>query len=162
MSWIRAILANFDIIGGPIMMLLYPLFASIKAIESPSKIDDQQWLTYWILYSFITLVELSFWKLFYWIPLWGKIKFFLICWLVLPQFNGAAFIYDYFVRKKLLKDSKGDAPVSPRLERMMSVNAQASVQQFINNYGQDAFEKVIAAATNEARKYKLSPSSKGA
>jgi hypothetical protein len=33
-------------------------YASIKAIESPFKEDDQLWLTYWVLYSFVTLLEL--------------------------------------------------------------------------------------------------------
>ncbi|MCO5608711.1 hypothetical protein L7F22_062926 [Adiantum nelumboides] len=155
--WVRAFFTKFDIVGGPIVMLLYPLYASIKAIESPSKLDDQQWLTYWILYSFVTLVELSFWKFFFWIPLWGKIKFFAVCWLVLPQFNGAAYVYEYFVRKKLFKQGSGDVLTSRRLERMMSPSAQSSVQQFIDSNGQDAFEKVIAAATKEARKYKPSP-----
>ncbi|KAH7420894.1 hypothetical protein KP509_13G028300 [Ceratopteris richardii] len=159
MGWVRAILTNFDTIGGPIVMLLYPLFASIKAIESPSNLDDQQWLTYWILYSFISLVELYFWKLFSWIPLWGKIKFFAVCWLVLPQFNGAAYVYEYLVKKKLLKDGDGSVPTSTRLETMMSANAQLCVQQYISNYGQDAFENAIMSATREARKYKPSPMS---
>ncbi|KAL9275970.1 HVA22-like protein [Drosera capensis] len=35
----------------------------MRAIESPSTLDDQQWLTYWVLYSFITLFKLSFWSI---------------------------------------------------------------------------------------------------
>lgn len=41
-------------------------YASVRAIESPSTLDDQQWLTYWVLYSFITLFELSCWKILAW------------------------------------------------------------------------------------------------
>lgn len=41
-------------------------YASMRAIESPSTLDDQQWLTYWILYSFITLFELSCYKILAW------------------------------------------------------------------------------------------------
>lgn len=33
-------------------------YASVMAIESPSKVDDEQWLAYWILYSFLTLTEI--------------------------------------------------------------------------------------------------------
>lgn len=33
-------------------------YASVMALESTSKLDDEQWLAYWILYSFITLMEL--------------------------------------------------------------------------------------------------------
>lgn len=33
-------------------------YASVIAIESPSKVDDEQWLAYWIIYSFLTLMEM--------------------------------------------------------------------------------------------------------
>ena len=39
---------------------------SIKAIESRDKAYDKQWLTYWVIYSFVTLIELSFAGIFYW------------------------------------------------------------------------------------------------
>lgn len=41
-------------------------YASIRAIETKSVVDDQQWLTYWILYSMITLFELTFAKIIEW------------------------------------------------------------------------------------------------
>lgn len=41
-------------------------YASVRAIESKSPVDDQQWLTYWVLYSMITLFELTFAKLLEW------------------------------------------------------------------------------------------------
>jgi hypothetical protein len=44
----------------------YHRYASMRAIESPSTLDDQQWLTYWVLYSFITLFELSTYRILYW------------------------------------------------------------------------------------------------
>ncbi|KAF8391162.1 hypothetical protein HHK36_023463 [Tetracentron sinense] len=40
--------------------------AYMRAIESPSTVDNQQWLTYWVIYSFITLFELSCWKILAW------------------------------------------------------------------------------------------------
>ncbi|KAL2956212.1 hypothetical protein AAZX31_18G072800 [Glycine max] len=36
---------NFDVLA---------LYASIKAIETRSSSHDQQWLTYWVLYSLIS------------------------------------------------------------------------------------------------------------
>ncbi len=36
-----------DLIG-----FLYPVYASIKAIESPAEDDDTLWLTYWLVFSF--------------------------------------------------------------------------------------------------------------
>ncbi|KAG6499572.1 hypothetical protein ZIOFF_039362 [Zingiber officinale] len=57
---------NFDVLAGPLVTLVYPLYASVKAIESKSPEDDQQWLTYWVLYSLVTLFELTFSTLIEW------------------------------------------------------------------------------------------------
>lgn len=53
---------------------LYPAYASIKAVESSGKDDDTKWLTYWVVFSFITLIELPAQILFQWIPFYSLIK----------------------------------------------------------------------------------------
>ncbi|RWW10186.1 hypothetical protein GW17_00026280 [Ensete ventricosum] len=47
-------------LSSPLLLLVlrFDLYASVCAIESPSKLDDEQWLAYWILYSFLTLTEM--------------------------------------------------------------------------------------------------------
>ncbi|CAN4085508.1 unnamed protein product [Withania somnifera] len=82
MSKFWALLSHLHDLAGPVVMLLYPLYASVVAIESTSKLDDEQWLAYWILYSFLTLMEMVLQPILQW---------------------GAAFIYDKFVREKLIK-----------------------------------------------------------
>ena len=122
-------------------------------METTSKLDDQQWLAYWILYSFLTLLEMllqpllewytdqlnslqpnEIWKklglpdknleskytMFVWlwscrIPIWYDIKLVFAAWLVLPQFRGAAFIYEKIVREKLFKINGDGAVHSPKL-----------------------------------------------
>ncbi|KAL1566493.1 HVA22-like protein e [Salvia divinorum] len=101
------LLAYLHSLAGPGVMLLYPLYASVVAIESTSKVDDEQWLAYWILYSFLTLMEMLLLPLLDWIPIWYDLKLGFVAWLVLPQFRGAAFIYDKFVREKLIKKYGG-------------------------------------------------------
>ncbi|PON77245.1 HVA22-like protein [Parasponia andersonii] len=93
-------------LAGPSLTLLYPLYASIVAIESTSKLDDEQWLAYWILYSFLTLVEMLLQPALEWIPIWYDVKLVFVAWLVLPQFKGAAFLYERFVREQI-KTYKG-------------------------------------------------------
>ncbi|CAI0548103.1 unnamed protein product [Linum tenue] len=73
------------------------------AIESPGKEDDEQWLAYWIIYSFITLSEMLLQSVLEWVPIWYTAKLVLAAWLVLPQFKGAAFLYERFVRAHIRK-----------------------------------------------------------
>ncbi|CAL0325279.1 unnamed protein product [Lupinus luteus] len=90
-------------VAGPLLTLLYPLYASVIAIESTSKLDDEQWLAYWIIYSFLTLTEMVLQPLLEWIPIWYSVKLFFVAWLVLPQTKGAAFLYERFARPQIRK-----------------------------------------------------------
>ncbi|CAN1357299.1 HVA22-like protein a [Linum perenne] len=60
-NFIQVVAKNFDVLALPLVTLLYPF-----AIETKSRSDDQQWLTYWVLYSMITLFELTFAKILEW------------------------------------------------------------------------------------------------
>ncbi|KAK6917969.1 TB2/DP1/HVA22-related protein [Dillenia turbinata] len=156
MGFLGTITRHMDALVGPGVMLLYPLYASMRAIESPSPLDDQQWLTYWVLYSFITLFELSFWKVLQWLPFWSFIKLLFCMWLVLPIFNGAAYIYENFVRKyvKIGSYVSSSYPDDQRkVMQMLSLDGRKSVERYITKYGSEAFERVVKAAEKEAKKH---------
>ncbi|XXG41613.1 hypothetical protein AAC387_Pa01g2045 [Persea americana] len=97
------VLSYLHSLAGPSVMLLYPLYASIQAIESTSKLDDEQWLAYWILYSLLTLMEMVAAPVLKWILIWYQMKVLFVSWLVLPQFRGASFMYQTLVREQLKK-----------------------------------------------------------
>ncbi|ONK68304.1 uncharacterized protein A4U43_C05F9930 [Asparagus officinalis] len=156
MGVIKVIAGHLDALIGPGVMLLYPLYASIRAIESPSSLDDQQWLTYWVLYSLITLFELSTWKVLQWFPLWPYMKLVVCLWLVLPTFNGAAYIYENYVRKYVQIGTFVNTSYPEeqrRVLQMMSLDARKSVERYIEKHGLDAFERVVKAAEKEAKKH---------
>lgn len=71
----------------------YPTWASIKAIGSEDKDDDTFWLTYWIVYSSISVVESISDIFLFWIPMyeWIKMAFFIFMWH--PKTEGARKIY---------------------------------------------------------------------
>lgn len=124
------------------------------AIESTSKVDDEQWLAYWILYSFLTLMEMLLQPLLEWlvnlffsnckknwlihvkyekllgwlirIPIWYDLKLAFVAWLVLPQFRGAAFIYEKFVREKVIKRYGGQHLQKPPKDKAKFVNFVAT------------------------------------
>ncbi|GAA0151301.1 membrane traffic protein [Lithospermum erythrorhizon] len=156
MGILKVMARHLDTLIGPGMSLLYPLYASMRAIESPSTVDDQQWLTYWVIYSFITLFELSFWKVLQWLPFWSYMKLLFCMWLTLPTFNGAAYIYENFVRKyvKVGNHVNSSYPEGQRkVLQMMSLDARKSVERYIEKYGPTSFDRIVKAAEREAKKH---------
>ncbi|KAA0057759.1 HVA22-like protein e [Cucumis melo var. makuwa] len=107
MSKFWTLVTQLHTLSGPVLMLLYPLYASVVAIESTSKLDDEQWLAYWIIYSFLTLMEMVLQPVLEWIPIWYSVKLVFAAWLVLPQFKGAAFLYERFARPHIKKYGVG-------------------------------------------------------
>ncbi|XP_047633665.1 receptor expression-enhancing protein 6 isoform X1 [Phacochoerus africanus] len=85
----------------------YPAYASIKAIESPSKEDDTVWLTYWVVYGLFGLAEFFSDLLLSWFPFYyaGKCAFLLFC-MVPGPWNGAHMLYHRAIRPLFLKHHK--------------------------------------------------------
>ena len=73
-------------------------------------------------------------------------------WLVLPIFNGAAYIYGNIVRKYVNIGTylvNSPYPESQRkVLEMMSLDARKSVERYIDRHGPDAFDRVIKAVIN--------------
>ncbi|CAK9861386.1 unnamed protein product [Sphagnum jensenii] len=166
MGWFWALALRANSLAGPVVMLIYPLYASIMAIESPYKEDDQLWLTYWVLYSFVTLLELVAAPVFRWIPLWSTIKLLVASWLVLPEFRGGIIIYEHFVKPysggtvqngdaKLTDSQNANAKLTDSQRKILasiSPETRSSVAQYIDENGSDSFDKLMAAAVAESRK----------
>ncbi|KAL9272658.1 HVA22-like protein [Drosera capensis] len=150
LSFLKVVLKNFDILAGPVVSLAYPLYASIRAIESKSPVDDQQWLTYWVLYSMITLIELTFAKVIEWIPLWSYGKLLLTCWLVIPYFSGAAYVYEHFIRPVFVNPHTRTVNIwyVPRKKDLFGKRDDilTAAEKYIKEHGTDAFKDIINKA----------------
>ncbi|KAI4981952.1 HVA22-like protein a [Hordeum vulgare subsp. vulgare] len=143
-SFLKVLVSNLDVLAGPIVSLAYPLYASVRAIETKSPIDDQQWLTYWVLYSFITLFELTFAAVIEWLPFWSYGKLFFNCWLVLPYFNGAAHVYEHFVRPMIVNQQVVNIWYIPKKENSDKPDDVISAaQKYIEQNGSKAFETLV-------------------
>ncbi|KAM7269653.1 hypothetical protein ACFE04_025150 [Oxalis oulophora] len=159
-NFLQVIVKNFDVLALPVVTLVYPLYASIKAIETKSRVDDQQWLTYWVLYSMITLFELTFAKALEVLPFWPYAKLFFSCWLVLPQFNGAAHVYRRFIRPFYMdpqnyvnRQAATTMMYFPRKKNIFSQpdDVLTAAEKYIEEHGPEAFERMIAKSGREDR-----------
>ncbi|CAL5372419.1 unnamed protein product [Camellia sinensis] len=146
-SFLKVVANNFDVLAGPVVSLVYPLYASIRAIETKSPEDDRQWLTYWILYSMITLFELTFAKLIEWIPFWSYTKLLVTCWLVIPYFSGAAYVYEHYLRPFFLNPQQTvNVWYVPRKKDIFSKpdDILTAAEKYIEEHGPEAFEKLVS------------------
>jgi receptor expression-enhancing protein 5/6 len=58
----------------------YPAYKSFQAIESKIKGDDTQWLVYWVIFAFFSIMEVFIDTLLYWIPFYYAFKSALLLW----------------------------------------------------------------------------------
>nr|CAD1822521.1 unnamed protein product [Ananas comosus var. bracteatus] len=150
-SFLKVVAKNFDVLAGYVMYFNsrrnFNRYASVKAIETKSPVDDQQWLTYWVLYSLITLFELTFAKVIEWLPFWSYMKLIFNCWLVLPYFNGAAYVYQNFVRPMFVKQVQETVNVwyVPRKKSIFTKpdDFLFAVEKFIEENGPEALQKLV-------------------
>ncbi|KAK7754883.1 ER membrane protein DP1/Yop1 [Diatrype stigma] len=79
---------------------IIPGYYSMQALFSASKFDDTQWLTYWVVFAFFTVLE-SLLSIVYWFPFYYTFKFVFLLWLSLPAFSGAQLIFRSFLQPAL-------------------------------------------------------------
>ncbi|XP_070599000.1 receptor expression-enhancing protein 5 [Erythrolamprus reginae] len=82
----------------------YPAYISIKAIESPNKEDDTQWLTYWVVYGIFSIAEFFSDIFLSWFPFYFLMKCGFLVWCMAPSpSNGAELLYHRIIRPIFLK-----------------------------------------------------------
>ncbi|VDP90346.1 unnamed protein product [Echinostoma caproni] len=80
---------------------------SIKALETFDKEDDTKWLTYWVVFATVSVIEAFTDIFFYWIPLYSLLKCCVFLFLMTPtKPNGSIMIYEKLIRPYILKHEK--------------------------------------------------------
>jgi receptor expression-enhancing protein 5/6 len=147
---ITAVLVFFGIGAGSLCSIvgfLYPAYKSFEAIESKNRGDDTQWLIYWVIYAFFSVLEVFIDFLVYWIPFYYAFKLAFLLWAMLPQTKGAKFLYDSFLKDFLKSnESKIDAALENAKKNAGAVASDASAAT------NDAMKAAVAAATGDDTK----------
>ncbi|KAJ5143676.1 TB2/DP1/HVA22-related protein [Penicillium bovifimosum] len=80
-----------------VLTILFPVFASYKALRSSDPSQLAPWLMYWVVLSVILLAES--WTVFIigWFPFYSWIRLGFMAYLVLPQTQGARVLYQDYV-----------------------------------------------------------------
>ncbi|KAF1947877.1 hypothetical protein EJ02DRAFT_440047 [Clathrospora elynae] len=77
--------------------VLFPIFASYKALHTSDPALLAPWLIYFVVLSAFTAVENTFNFILSWVPFYSWIRFFAHLYLILPGSQGASFLYQEYV-----------------------------------------------------------------
>mmetsp|Transcript_42753 Transcript_42753/g.90889 ORF Transcript_42753/g.90889 Transcript_42753/m.90889 type:complete len:193 (+) Transcript_42753:106-684(+) len=109
-----------------IVGFIYPALKSLQALEHRARGEVTQWLIYWVVYSFFSIIEVFVDLLLYWIPFYYAFKVAFLLWAMLPQTRGAKFLYDSFLKDFLKSnETKIDAALSNAKAAAGKVAAEA-------------------------------------
>uniref|UniRef100_F7DGY6 Receptor expression-enhancing protein n=1 Tax=Equus caballus TaxID=9796 RepID=F7DGY6_HORSE len=117
----------------------YPAYVSIKAIESPNKEDDTQWLTYWVVYGVFSIAEFFSDLFLSWFPFYYMLKcgFLLWCMAASPS-NGADLIYRRVIRPFFLKhESQVDTVVNDLKDKAKETADAITKEAAVNLLGDE-------------------------
>ncbi|XP_045819309.1 uncharacterized protein LOC123912784 isoform X4 [Trifolium pratense] len=129
----------------PFLALLYPMCASVQAIETDSYEQTKHLISYWILLSLIYLFEYALISLIPWFQPWLYIKLMIIFWLTIPDFGRASYVYNNLIRS-----------MKPKIDTWRKCfveedNFLMHVERYMKENGTEALEKLIASKTNGER-----------
>ncbi|PRQ24237.1 putative transcription factor C2H2 family [Rosa chinensis] len=135
----------FVVLAWPLFALVYPLYSSIRAIETDSITDTHKINTYWVVFSLILLFEHAFMKLLEWFLLWPYIRLLIVFFLVMPHFDGALYVYQHLIFPCLSMDPQTVINLfSKRKESLVRDNFLSEVERYVKENGPEGLEKFIA------------------
>ena len=123
---------------------LYPAYKSFKALETKDDSnDDKQWLTYWVVFSFMHVFEDALAIVLSIIPFSNVLKIAFNIWLFHPRTKGALVIYESFLRDFLHKyESKIDAKIEA-LQKTVG-DSQPLLENAARDLKREAVNRVIS------------------
>ncbi|KAG9231709.1 TB2/DP1, HVA22 family-domain-containing protein [Amylocarpus encephaloides] len=99
----------FDILAlllSSIATFLFPVFASYKALKTSDPAHLKPWLMYWVVLACALLFESWASFILFWVPFYSWIRLGFLLYLILPQTQGAKFIYQTHVHPFLHENER--------------------------------------------------------
>ncbi|XP_053124932.1 receptor expression-enhancing protein 4 isoform X2 [Hemicordylus capensis] len=81
--------------------MLYPAYASYKAVKTKNIREYVRWMMYWIVFALFMATETVADTFIYWFPFYYEIKMAFVVWLLSPYTRGAVLLYRKFIHPTL-------------------------------------------------------------
>ncbi|XP_071310923.1 receptor expression-enhancing protein 4 isoform X2 [Agelaius tricolor] len=86
--------------------MLYPAYASYKAVKTKNIREYVRWMMYWIIFALFMTTETFTDLLISWLPFYYEVKMAFVIWLLSPYTRGASLLYRRFVHPTLARREK--------------------------------------------------------
>ncbi|CAN8205894.1 unnamed protein product [Coccothraustes coccothraustes] len=86
--------------------MLYPAYASYKAVKTKNIREYVRWMMYWIVFALFMTAETFTDLLISWLPFYYEVKMAFVIWLLSPYTRGASLLYRRFVHPTLARREK--------------------------------------------------------
>uniref|UniRef100_A0A8C8S423 Receptor expression-enhancing protein n=1 Tax=Pelusios castaneus TaxID=367368 RepID=A0A8C8S423_9SAUR len=86
--------------------MLYPAYASYKAVKTKNIREYVRWMMYWIVFALFMAMETLTDTFISWFPFYYEIKMAFVVWLLSPYTKGASLLYRKFVHPTLSRREK--------------------------------------------------------
>ncbi|KAK9805655.1 hypothetical protein WJX72_010342 [[Myrmecia] bisecta] len=132
--------------------IIYPTYASFKAVGTAHTGDDTHWLTYWVIYNVLTTAETFLGGFFAWVPFYYEAKFVFIIWLIAPQTKGAQLVYEKYLKPFLVKHASKIDPVFASAESVLNSQQLGNLAKLAETHGPAVANRAIQMAAEQAAK----------
>jgi len=120
---------------------VYPMYASFKSLKRSTSDDNTHWLTYWVCYGFLSMIE-EFGSVLIdsgsWSTMYFVLKIAFIVWLFLPQTHGSSKVFEAVIKPLL---NYVEANVDKNRDQIANVFKAA--KQSVAPLTQDVKDKVL-------------------
>ncbi|KAM6294645.1 receptor expression-enhancing protein 4 [Aegotheles albertisi] len=86
--------------------MLYPAYASYKAVKTKNIREYVRWMMYWIIFALFMAIETFTDLLISWLPFYYEVKMAFVIWLLSPYTRGSSLLYRKFVHPTLSRREK--------------------------------------------------------
>ena len=141
--------------GRSLISIVLPIHFTHKALRTSSPPYLAPWLMYWSILSLFLLCE-SYVPLISWLPLYSTARLFFLTWLVLPQTQGATYLYQIYIGPFLIEnETKIDNAISDAHRRAKAAGGDFFVKavEWIQStvFGREAVRQEQAPGENYAQ-----------
>merc|ERR1719397_522194 len=100
------LIISFQALFTSIFCSYVPMYMSMKALVSGDNRASTLCLNYWVLYSLFCILEIIFYPLVYFIPMWSVCKCMFLVWLYAPNYRGGSVIMERFLEPLFIGQQK--------------------------------------------------------